>query len=330
MNANELSSLLASLSSDDKKALFDLLQTEVRDSAISEIPEKAICCPICGMVEHVVKNGKRNGLQRFMCKKCKKSFMGNTNTILERTHKSLETWKKFIECMTLGMPLIKTAEICQINKNTAFAWRHKILDALSCASVGTHLSGIVEADETFFVLSYKGQKKDLPRKAKKRATPAKKRGLSNEQVCVPCGLDREGNAISKIGNLGKVNINGLSRVFSGKIKKNSVLCTDKASAYRKFSESQELQLVQLKGGKEKLGIYHINHINAYHSGLKTFLRHFNGVSTKYLDNYLTWNIWNSKKATIKEKTQSMLHGISQANIVVRFNEIGNRPNFPDM
>ena len=31
------------------------------------------------------------------------------------------------------------------------------------------------------------------------------------------------------------------------------------------------------------------HINSYHSQLKRFMRGFNGVSTKYLNNYLVWN-----------------------------------------
>lgn len=323
MIARELSKLINDLSQEDRLILLDLLQNEANDFISGELPEKAICCPICE-VENVVKNGKRNGGQRYLCKRCRKSFMANTNIILERTHKPLETWKKFLDCMVHGMSLPKSAEICQIHRNTAFVWRHKILDALSHNQETTRLNGIVEADETFFVLSYKGQKRNMPRQAKKRATPASKRGLSNEQVCVPCGLDRNGNAISKIGNLGKVNGIGLNRVFGGKIEKKSVLCTDKVSAYRKFSTDNELHLVQLNGGKEKLDIYHINHINAYHSGLKTFLRPFRSVSTKYLDNYLTWNILTSRKSTSKEKTQSMLAGISQANIVVRFNEIGNR------
>lgn len=305
-----------------------MLQNEANDFIEVTLSDKPLSCPICGCVEHVVKNGKRNGFQRYLCKKCNKSFMANTNTILERTHKSLETWKKFIECMVYGMSVLKTAEMCEINKNTAFVWRHKVLDALSQLSNKTKLNGIVEADETFFVISYKGQKKHLPREAKKRATPAKKRGLSDEQVCVPCGLDRTGKVISKIGNLGKINHSGLAHVFGGRIKKNSVLCTDKASAYRKFSSDNKLQLIQLKGGKDKLYIYHINHINAYHSGLKTFIRPFKGISTKYLNNYLTWNIYSAQKSTLKEKTHSMLTGINQANIVVRFNEIGNRPSLP--
>lgn len=304
-----------------------MLQSEANDFNLVA-PTRPICCPVCGRVERVVKNGHRGETQRYLCKDCRKSFVANTNSILARTHKPLATWQKFLECMTHGMSVVKSAEVCGINKNTAFVWRHKILDALSTIASSATLDGIVEADETFFVISYKGQKKDLPREAKKRAMPAAKRGLSDEQVCVPCGLDRTGHTISKIGNLGRVNQVGLYRVFNGRIKKNSVLCTDKASAYRKFSKDNELRLIQLKGGKQKLDIYHINHINAYHSNLKTFIRPFRGVSTKYLDNYLTWNIFTSKHGTTKEKTQSMLTGICQANIVVRFNEIGNRPSVP--
>lgn len=50
--------------------------------------------------------------------------------------------------------LRKSAAICKINRNTAFVWRHKILDTLALlATKQKRLGGIVEADETFFPLS---------------------------------------------------------------------------------------------------------------------------------------------------------------------------------
>ena len=57
-------------------------------------------------------------------------------------------------------------------------------------------------------------------------------------------------------------------------------------------------------GKAKKGIYHIQHINSYHSNLKKFIRKFNDVSTKYLNNYLIWNnILNySRKHILKRRT----------------------------
>ncbi|SKA14845.1 hypothetical protein SAMN02745674_02167 [Lysobacter spongiicola DSM 21749] len=42
------------------------------------------------------------------------------------------------------------------------------------------LSGIVEADETFFRESVKGRKKGMPRKSKSPGEPASQRGLSRE------------------------------------------------------------------------------------------------------------------------------------------------------
>lgn len=329
MTARELSEILSRLSENDKKILFELLQNEdTNDFNVDSLFSKGISCPICGDVEHIVKNGKRSGTQRYICKHCRKSFVGNTNSILERTHKSIFVWKKFLECMVNGMSILKTAEICEINKNTAFAWRHKVLDALSQILNETSLEGIVEADETFFILSYKGQKSGLPRKPKKRGERASKRGISREQVCVPCAIDRKGKIVSKISNLGRIQTQGLHCVFDGKIKNKSILCTDKASAYVRFSSDNDLKLIQLKGGKEKLDVYHLNHVNAYHSELKRFMKSFKGVSTKYLNNYLTWNIFASKRGTIKEKINGMLEGIRQANFVEHFVDISKRPTLP--
>lgn len=329
MTNKEIAEILSKLSSDEKKILFEMIKDEnTEEISNDELFSNGISCPICGDIEHIVKNGKRSGNQRYICKRCKKSFVANTNSILERTHKPISIWKKFLECMVHGMSILKTAELCNINKNTAFAWRHKVLDALSQILGDTSLEGIVEADETFFILSYKGQKKGLPRKPKNRGGSASKRGISNEQVCVPCAIDRKGKVVSKISNLGRIQTQDLHKVFDGKIKNKSVLCSDKTSAYIKFSADNDLKLIQLKGGKEKLDIYHIHHVNAYHSGLKLFLKTFKGVSTKYLNNYLVWNVFVNRKGTIKEKINGMLDGICKVNLVEHFKDIPNRPVTP--
>lgn len=54
-------------------------------------------------------------------------------------------------------------------------------------------------------------------------------------------------------------------------------------------------------------IYNIQHINNSHSQLKRFMRGFNGVSTKYLNNYLVWNnLVNYAKETATEKRNIFL------------------------
>ena len=56
-------------------------------------------CLHCGG-NHVRKNGHRkNGLQKYMCVSCNKSFMITTNIIYSGTHKDISVWRKFLECM---------------------------------------------------------------------------------------------------------------------------------------------------------------------------------------------------------------------------------------
>ncbi len=54
-------------------------------------------CPHCSS-EHVVRIGKYNGRQRYLCKCCTKTFTDTTNTVLYRTRKGTE-WITFGDCM---------------------------------------------------------------------------------------------------------------------------------------------------------------------------------------------------------------------------------------
>ena len=210
--------------------------------------------------------------------------------------------------MMLGLSVRKSAEICGINKDTAFIWRHKILDALQNMASDVKLDGIVEADEAFFPISYKGNHKKsvifkMPRKAHKRGKQTHKRGLSREKVCVPCAVTRNGLSLAKITNLGRVSAKDIHHAFDKRIMPNSILCTDAISCYNDLARTEKLELIQLKTGKSKLGIYHIQHINSYHSMLKNFINRFHGVATKYLNNYLVWhNFLNYAKESYAEKT----------------------------
>jgi len=167
-------------------------------------------------------------------------------------------------------------------------WRHKILDSLRLSNK-IELSGVIEADETFFRVSYKGSK-PVDRCSRRRGGECSKRGLSREQVCVPCAIERETkSSIAIIGGLGKTSQKFIEKVFAGKIKEKSILCTDKEKSYIKFSKSHELEHIRFESVKSKKHIYHIQHINSYHSRLKRFMEIFKGVSTKHLNNYLIWN-----------------------------------------
>ena len=113
--------------------------------------------PICGGT-HVQRNGRRrNGTQKFICKDCGKTFSIRKNSIFSGTRKPMSVWHKYMDCMAEGLTLDESAERCGISHKTAFTWRHKILDAMSKNEDGSGLDGIVEADETFLRVSYKGE-----------------------------------------------------------------------------------------------------------------------------------------------------------------------------
>lgn len=281
-------------------------------------------CPHCGST-HAVRNGKRpDGTQRFKCMDCGKRFVITTNSVVSGTRKKLSVWIAFVECMLLGLSLNESADKCGIHRNTAFAWRHKVLDALQKLAESVNLDGIVEADETFFPLSYKGNSKGL------KASAVKKRGLSNDQVCVPCAVNRSGLSIAKVANRARVKEKGLDAVLSGRIAPGSNIVTDGATAYRKFASKNGLVLHQLTGGKSaSSGIYSIGHINNYHGQLKDFMKKFKGVSTKYLNNYLIWfNYAKYKRVSLADKQEKMLTYIFTTVFYERNCDISKRDDLP--
>ena len=339
MTLNEIFQTLKSLSKADLNSVKEYLESlelnfnGFEDFLLTKKSEKGISCPHCNSF-NIKKNGHKGLIQRFLCKYCHKTFTSRNHTITFSSKKSFSVWKKYIDCMMNGFTVRKSAEICGINKDTAFIWRHKILDALQNMQAEVTLEGIVEADEAFFPISYKGNHKKsvifkMPRKAHKRGKQTHKRGLSREKVCVPCAVTRNGLSLAKITNLGRVSEKDIHHAFDKRIMPNSILCTDAISCYNDLARTEKLELIQLKTGKSKLGIYHIQHINSYHSMLKNFINRFHGVSTKYLNNYLVWhNFLNYAKESYTEKTTIFADFVFTTEKVDLSKSIPLRPALP--
>jgi transposase-like protein len=252
-------------------------------------------CPDCGSL-HVIKNGKANGRQRYLCKDCKKTFGDLTNSVFSHTKLSLRIWMEYTRCMILGYSIRKSADIVGVCIKTSFFIRHKILDAVRTNMGIGKLEGIVEMDETFFAESFKGNHMrsntfTMPRKSRKRGKEIKLRGISHEQVCVTTAIDRNDTAVLECVCMGRIRSTDLKRAYNGKINSQSIICSDSHKSYIQFTKDFTLEHVRIKTGKHKNGVYHINHVNALHSNLKEWIRRFKGVATKYLANYLYWFKW---------------------------------------
>src|SRR5680860_991283 len=122
------------------------------------------CCPHC-QASRLRPWGSSRNLPRYRCAQCRRTCNPLTGTPLARLRKR-EQWFCYAQALIDGKTVRRAATECHINKNTAFLWRHRFL-ALVAGHQAQRKSGIVETDETFFLESFKGQRK-IPRKARQR------------------------------------------------------------------------------------------------------------------------------------------------------------------
>src|SRR5512140_83850 len=157
-------------------------------------------CPL-GQRQGAVCRGRANGLRRFSCAGCGKTFNALTGTPLANLHYK-GRWFDFARSLSEGESVRTSAARCDVAVSTAFRWRHRFLRAIMTDTAP--LGGIVEADETYVLESRKGSRawknaavrqpdaEEPERKPRKRGGKATRRGLSSEQVPVLVAADRTG------------------------------------------------------------------------------------------------------------------------------------------
>jgi transposase-like protein len=240
-------------------------------------------CPHC-TTEGAVIRGRSNGLRRYCCKGCGRTFNALTGTPLARLRKK-ELWAAFAAGLGDSDTVKGAAARCGVADTTSFRWRHRFLAAVKAGSV--KLKGIVEADETYVLTSRKGARK-LDRKARKRGGVANKRGLSKEQVPILVAADRSGTTFTAV--LPDTTAATVKTHLEGAIEPDALLVTDGAPFFPPCARSLGLTHEPLdhKAGERRRGDLHINTVNSRHERLKTFLRSRRGVATHYLGSYLAW------------------------------------------
>ncbi len=245
-------------------------------------------CPHCG-AEDPRRWGQSHGLPRYRCRACQRTFNPLTGTPLARLrHK--ERWGRFLQTLLDGQTIHKSAATCGVAPSTSFRWRQRFL-TLPAQRQAQVLSGIAEVDETFFLHSQKGAKR-LKRKPRKRGGKATKRGRSHEQVCVLVARDRSGATVDQV--LPVFNRQTVQTVLQPVLQPDALLCSDGYSVYRAFAAHTGLahEPVNLRAGvRVRNEVFHIQHVNAYHSRLKQWIRRFHGVATRHLPTYLGWFRW---------------------------------------
>jgi transposase-like protein len=285
-----LTAELEKLTPHQKQMLTDRLRATGQAQVARDLIESRVgstpACPHCGH-EKAARWGKVSGLQRYRCGACHATFNALTGTPLARLRRK-DKWLTYAQQMAEGQSVRKSANACEVHRNTAFRWRHRFLD-LPNAQRATLLSGIAEADETVFLESLKGKKRGLPRAPRKRGGKAGKRGLSDEQIPVLICRDRAGGTADFV--LARADKEHIGAVLKPILAADAILCTDGGRALG--AVARELGIVHrpvnlAQGIRVIAGVYHVQNVNAYDSRLKEWMHRFHGVATRYLANYLGW------------------------------------------
>ena len=320
------------LSTTEKQSLVDQIlsmlqgqtpEAETHNDFVHKHNANHLVCPHCGIVgdsKKIIRRGyNKNGAQRYFCKECGHFFVPSTNTALSHTHKSADVWKRFIEMTITGESIAECAVMCGIAYQTAFTWRHKILNVFKKAQESTMMDGIVEVDEMLVKLNFKGnhvqgkfgrRKKsaltvnDMPRKAFRRGTDNKTMS-SKERACVFCMVEN-GNqtfyaAVPGIGFMTNPMLDATVKLHINKNKALMIADNYKTTS-KYFDDNNYNSLIlssntsdnphdhkpEIAGEKRDK---HIQHVNAMHHHIRDFLRPYCGVSSKYLSNYIALFVW---------------------------------------
>lgn len=249
--------------------------------------KNSLSCPRCHGTR-IVKNGHQKETQKLKCKDCNKFFSITTNTILSHLTLNYETLTKYIESLIKGETILETSQVTGLSMSEVYDLRIKILSILNNLAKDIILKDEIQVDEKYFRISLKGTRHDkMPRESRKSGSQNLTIGISKEQVCVLIAKDSYDHIIMKVVGNGPASTTMIEKGIGSKVQKGSLLITDSKSSYIQFAKDHSLILKQIPSGKHTLDeIYNLGEINALMNELGSFLKNYNGISTRHLQQYL--------------------------------------------
>lgn len=233
------------------------------------------CCPHCGSV-HFVRHGKYNGIQRYKCCDCNRTFSQTTKSLWYCSKKKSNLWVEFTELFLQKKTVRECAETLKINLATAFYWRHKIMNLLKSTHIEAinpeRLKGDIYIKSLFFqensyntVINFK---EDFYFR-EKRIFVAAARGEDDSMLIIP--FSRNHFRFAEFEDKVSSRIEGNSYIIS---------CRDK------FVEGIAIRKNKKKSRKNKKKNNEPK-INKIKDNIEQWFKSFHGISTKYLESYIT-------------------------------------------
>ena len=215
---------LPQLTHHQRQQLASSLQALLDHSQSIAVVETHNCapraCPHCSN-SLLVKNGSANGLQRFKCRQCARTFNALTGTPLARLHLR-DKWMGQAQALGEGLSLNQVAQRLGVAQSTAFRWRHRFL-ACPKSVQARQLVGIAEADESYFLASCKGHR-GLLRRPRRRGGKALAGCKGSEYTPVLMARDRAGATANLILQTNMAV--SVQAALKPLLAPDTILCTD--------------------------------------------------------------------------------------------------------
>ncbi|NCP85669.1 MAG: IS1595 family transposase [Bacteroidetes bacterium] len=326
----DLRNIIKTLTQNEKAELALMLNQELKapttDLFLSLLnSDQKILCPHCKSND-IYGHGVYKGRKRYKCKDCKKTFNDFTGTAISGIKKTIE-FNKYITLVVESVAIRKASSIIGVNMKTIFDWRHKLLSSMSSMN-GLAFSGIVECDDKQLDINNKGDR-NLNRKPYKRPSDRDtKRGVSNDKVSIMVATDRKGNPTMQIAKIGRIDTGSIEKTIGGLIGADNILCSDSHPSIIAWAKEKQLEhhtFIASRHVKDKC--YHVQHVNSMDSFYERWIRRFNGVATKYLNQYLNWFIFLEKVKKSSTQTVDLVRNvISNVSTIKTYRSIKDKYN----
>lgn len=287
LNKQEISDFVYSLTKDEFKDLQNVVNLRISKEKYGAVTlteygqnfNRKIVCPYCNSTDYFKNGFTPDNKQRYVCRKCNRTFTLLSNSVFKSTKLSLLQWMNFLILMSYNVPLDVIAESINISHESAFLLRYKVFSTVDKYQDKIVLSKKVWVDETFI--------RDTVENKDYRQV-----GLSKEQICIVVGIDCYKNIVAFVTGKGKINSERFTNALINHVKKESTIVHDGEASHNKLIKllncKEEFHKASVKDEEYKESM---NLINSFCSWLQRYLYKFLGMKKENLQSYLNWYVY---------------------------------------
>jgi len=236
-------------------------------------------------------------LPRYECKRCRRTFLLTTGTLLARSRVPLTVWLCAAWLTCLGESARRCARETGIHYAGAYALLWRMIEAALSLEADRKLSGEVEADEIYIRSGHKGKKPSGAPSGAPSERHSRRRGLRHGPGRGHADKDRpvifvqlqRGGAVNVEAAAG-VDRETVKRVFRERVETGSRLFTDSARCYLVLEEEgyalEQVNHSQREFARGEHNEIHENGAEGEISLLRLFLAHHRGIAQANLPSYL--------------------------------------------